>query len=70
MQEKYEKLFFELKPEETKWGDWCLSPQMYFRGSRDIPESTMNVGYQVIMKSVKLLDDPRFHTFYENILFL
>jgi hypothetical protein len=70
MQEKYEKLFFELKPEETKWGDWCLSPQMYFRGSRDIPDSTMNVGYQVIMKSVKLLDEPRFHTFDENIVFL
>jgi hypothetical protein len=29
---KYESMFFELKPQYTEWGDWCHSPQVYFRG--------------------------------------
>jgi hypothetical protein len=70
MQEKFEKLFYEFVPEETKWGDWCNSPQAYFRGSRNIPEATMNCGFQVFTKPVLLQDEPHFHTFAENLVFL
>ncbi len=70
MQEKFEQLFYELKPEATFWGDWCHSPQAYFRGSSNIPGATMNCGFQVITAPVLLQDKPHFHTFDENLVFL
>lgn len=70
MQEKFEQYFYELQPEETQWGDWCHSPQAYFRGIENIPDSTMNCGFQVIKKPVVLQDEPHFHTFDENIVIL
>ena len=70
MQEKFEQLFYEFKPEQTKWGDWCHSPQAYFRGTQDIPDSTMNCGFQVITAPVFLQEEPHFHTFDENLVFL
>ena len=70
MQEKYEKLFYELKPEETHWGPWLHSPQIYFRGEQDIPGSTIHCGFQVIEQPVLLHEAPHFHCFDENVVFL
>ena len=70
MQEKFKRLFCELRPEETAWGSWCSSPQAYFRGSQDIPDATMNCGFQVITSPVLLQEEPHFHTFDENLVFL
>ena len=70
MQEKYEKLFYEFEPQETNWGDWCHSPQAYFRGERDLPGSVMNVGFQVFKAPVLLETEPHFHREDENLVFL
>ena len=70
MQEKYEKLFYEFVPQETSWGDWCHSPQAYFRGDRDIPGAAMNVGFQVFKAPVFLETEPHFHREDEYLVFL
>ena len=70
MQEKYEKLFYEFVPQETNWGDWCHSPQAYFRGDRDLPGSVMNVGFQVFKAPVFLEREPHFHREDEYLVFL
>ena len=70
MQEKYEKLFYEFEPQETNWGDWCHSPQAYFRGERDLPGAAMNVGFQVFKAPVLLETEPHFHREDENLVFL
>ena len=68
MQEKFEKLFYELKPETTNWGSWLHPQQIYFRGEQDIPGATMHCGFQVITEPVVLLDAPHFHPFDENVV--
>ena len=70
MQEKFEKLFYEFKPQETNWGDWCHSPQAYFRGEEDIPGAAMNVGFQVFKAPVFLEKEPHFHREDEYLVFL
>lgn len=70
MQEKFERLFFELKPEETKWGSWLHSPQIYFRGANDIPDATIHCGMQVIKEPVALVATPHFHNFDENVVIM
>ena len=70
MQEKYEKLFYEFEPQETNWGDWCHSPQAYFRGEKDMPGAEMNVGFQVFKAPVFLETEPHFHREDEYLVFL
>ncbi len=70
MQEKYEKLFFEFEPQETHWGDWCHSPQAYFRGDRDMPGAAMNGGFQVFKKATLFEREPHFHREDEYLIFL
>lgn len=70
MQEKYEKLFYEFVPQETNWGDWCHSPQAYFRGEKDLPGAKMNVGFQVFKAPVFLETEPHFHREDEYLVFL
>jgi len=70
MQEKYEKLFYEFVPQETSWGDWCHSPQAYFRGEKDMPGAAMNVGFQVFKAPVLLETEPHFHREDEYLVFL
>ena len=70
MQEKYEKLFYEFVPQETSWGDWCHSPQAYFRGEKDMPGAAMNVGFQVFKAPVLLEREPHFHREDEYLVFL
>ena len=69
MQEKYEKLFYEFVPQETSWGDWCHSPQAYFRGEKDLPGAAMNVGFQVFKAPVFLEHEPHFHREDEYLVF-
>ena len=69
MQEKYEKLFYEFVPQETNWGEWCHSPQAYFRGDTDLPGSVMNVGFQVFKAPVLLETEPHFHREDEYLVF-
>ncbi len=70
MQEKYEKLFYEFVPQETHWGDWCHSPQAYFRGETDMPGATLNVGFQVFKAPQRLEKEPHFHREDEYLIFL
>ena len=70
MQEKYEKLFYEFVPQETNWGDWCHSPQAYFRGVSDMPGAMMNVGFQVFKAPMRLETEPHFHREDEYLVFL
>lgn len=70
MQEKYEKLFYEFVPQETNWGEWCHSPQAYFRGETDIPGAAMNVGFQVFKAPMLLEREPHFHREDEYLVFL
>lgn len=70
MQEKFEKLFYEFVPQETNWGEWCHSPQAYFRGDTDIPDSHLNVGFQVFKAPVMLETEPHFHREDEYLVFL
>ena len=67
---KYDQLFFEFKPQETNWGDWCHSPQAYFRGDKDIPDSNLNVGFQVIKAPVYMEREPHFHREEEYLFFM
>lgn len=70
MQDKYEKLFHEFVPQETKWGDWCHSPQAYFRGEKDLPGAAMNGGFQVFKAPIYLETEPHFHREDEYLVFL
>ena len=67
---KFDSLFFEFTPQETHWGDWCHSPQAYFRGDCDIPGANMTVGFQVFKAPVFLEREPHFHREEEYLVFL
>ena len=69
MQEKFEKLFYEF-PIEKNTAKWLNPTQVYFRGSKDMPDATMHCGFQVITNPVTLLKDPHYHTFNEHMVFL
>jgi hypothetical protein len=67
---KYEKLVHEFVPQVTNWGDWCYSPQAYFRGDVDIPGANYNVGFQIFQAPVYLEREPHFHREEEFLIFL
>ncbi|NLO48794.1 MAG: hypothetical protein GX111_10805 [Clostridiales bacterium] len=48
MMGKYDHCIHEFIPEYTEWGDWCPSPQAYFRGEACMPGTNYHCGYQVI----------------------
>jgi hypothetical protein len=66
---KFDHLFYEFVPQETHWGDWCHSPQAYFRGETDMPGAQMTVGFQVFTKPVLLEREPHFHREEEYLVF-
>ncbi|NLV49835.1 MAG: hypothetical protein GXY20_03975 [Clostridiales bacterium] len=67
---KYSSMFYELQPQYTEWGDWCHSPQMYFRGN-EIPGAKYNVGWQVFKAPIHWLEqEPHFHREEEYLVFL
>jgi hypothetical protein len=45
---RFDHLIHELQPEYTEWGDWCPSPQAYFRGEACMPGATYHSGFQAI----------------------
>ena len=67
---KYWQYVYEFEPQHTNWGDWCHSPQAYFRGNTDIPGSNYNVGFQVFKKPVYLEREPHFHREEEYLIFM
>ncbi|MDR0838387.1 MAG: hypothetical protein LBN99_01945 [Oscillospiraceae bacterium] len=70
MSSKFDHLFFEFKPQYTNWGDWCHSPQAYFRGEADMPGANLTVGFQVFTAPVYLEREPHFHREEEYLVFL
>jgi hypothetical protein len=66
----FDHLFYAFTPQETNWGDWCHSPQAYFRGEADMPGANMNVGFQVFKSPVFLEREPHFHREEEYLVFL
>ncbi len=68
---KCQNMFFELKPQHTQWGDWCHSPQMYFRGAEEIPGANYNVGWQIFKAPIHWMEqEPHFHREEEYLVFL
>ena len=65
---KYDHLLYEFEPQETSWGEWCHSPQAYFRGNADIPGSNLNVGDQVVTAPVSLEREPHVHREEEYLI--
>lgn len=51
---------FELKPEQSDWGEFLARPSAYFRGEQDMPGATYHVGFQTFVKSVDF-EEPHFH---------
>lgn len=70
MQEKFEKLFYEFEKEEVNAGDWCISPQPYFHGAKNIEGATLNLGYQTIKAPFLLDREPHAHREEEYLVFL
>ncbi|MGI6217322.1 MAG: hypothetical protein ACOYIK_06890 [Coriobacteriales bacterium] len=54
--------------EETKWGDWCPSPQTYFRGDIYMENATYNVGWQVFTGPIDM-EEPHFHMGIDEYIF-
>lgn len=50
LSEKHKDLVLDLVKEETQWGDWCPSPQTYFRGQTYMKDAQYHVGFQVFTK--------------------
>jgi hypothetical protein len=69
MQEKYEKLFHEFKP-ETADCDWIHSPYAYFHGESAVPGATFNVGFQVVTKPALADSEPHYHPDEEHLIFM
>ncbi|NLV50776.1 MAG: hypothetical protein GXY20_08825 [Clostridiales bacterium] len=69
---KYNSMFFELKPQYTEWGSWCHSPQLYFRGSDQIPGARYNVGWQIFTDVPTGWAEkwPHFHREEEYLVFI
>lgn len=64
---KYEHLVHEFVPEYTEWGDWCPTPQAYFRGNTTMPGANYHVGFQVFTGPV-LMEETHFHHGVEEYL--
>ncbi len=54
--------------EETKWGDWCPSPQAYFRGDIYMEDASYNVGFQVFTKANNM-EGAHFHQGVDEYIF-
>jgi hypothetical protein len=54
--------------EETSWGDWCPSPQVYFRGETYMEDATYHVGYQVFT-APNDMEDTHIHQGVEEYIF-
>jgi hypothetical protein len=64
---KYSNCIHELVPEYTEWGDWCPSPQAYFRGEATMPGAHYHVGFQVIAGPT-FMEEPHCHHGIEEYL--
>ena len=53
-------LICELPAENTKWGDWCPTPQAYFRGETYMPGANYHVGFQIFTKDLDM-EECHFH---------
>jgi hypothetical protein len=62
------KLVLALPKEETKWGEWCPSPQAYFRGETYMEDATYHVGWQVF-KGANDMEETHFHQGVDEYLF-
>ena len=54
--------------EKTGWGDWCPSPQAYFRGETYMEGATYHVGFQ-IFAGANDTEDCHFHQGAEEYIF-
>jgi hypothetical protein len=64
-----EDLVCELTIETTEWGDWCPTPQAYFRGQTYMKEAGLHVGFQVFTGDFPM-EDAHMHQGEEYIFFL
>ena len=62
------KCVLALPKEETSWGDWCPSPQAYFRGDIYMEDATYNVGWQ-IFAGANDMEEPHFHQGVDEYIF-
>lgn len=62
------KMVLACPREETMWGDWCPSPQTYFRGDIYMEDSYYNVGFQVF-KGANNMEDAHFHQAVDEYIF-
>ena len=62
------KCVLALPKEETKWGDWCPSPQAYFRGDIYMEDASYNVGWQ-IFTGANDMEEPHFHQGVDEYIF-
>ena len=60
MQKKFADLFYAFKPEDA--GEGCMSPQLIFRGSKDIPGAEMTAGFIVVTEPFVAKSEPHFHS--------
>ncbi|MDR0818649.1 MAG: cupin domain-containing protein [Oscillospiraceae bacterium] len=62
-------LVCKLTIETTEWGDWCPTPQAYFRGQTYMKEAGLHVGFQVFTGDFPM-EDAHMHQGEEYIFFL
>ncbi|NLA86040.1 MAG: hypothetical protein GX847_01905, partial [Clostridiales bacterium] len=60
MQKKFADMFFPFKPEDA--GEGCMSPQLIFRGAKDIPEAEMTAGFIIVTDAHVAKSEPHFHS--------
>ena len=66
--EEMSKCVLAIPKEETRWGDWCPSPQAYFRGDIYMENATYNVGWQVFA-GANDMEEPHFHQGVDEYIF-
>ncbi len=62
------KCVLALPREVTQWGDWCPSPQTYFRGETYMEDAQYHIGWQ-IFTAANDMEEPHFHQGKEEYLF-
>jgi hypothetical protein len=70
MREKYERLFYELRPCSEVQGDFMRTPYAWFDGENAVPGSRLTVGFQIIDKPAVLRAEPHFHTDEQYLIFM
>jgi hypothetical protein len=68
LSEELQPLVCELPKEETKWGDWCPTPQAYFRGETYMPGANFHVGFQTFTGQLDM-EDAHFHQGADEYIF-